>query len=260
MSVIENTPSSEVTTNKDIASPNEDVNVNSEIAENSSKTEETKSSEPVSSESKNEEKKIEIPVEDYTLMTQESLLSSLKKLISSYPVQLIKNQVEEIRTQFNKNFDEKAAESKAQFIAEGGNEIDFYYTTPLKREFNDNYFDYKHKRNKYYETIKNNQENNLKQRLQIIEDLKELLSAEGTVNKKFDTFKELKEKWHQAGSIPRDKNNVVWNTFYHHVDKFYEVVHLDRNVRELDYKHNLEQKVKIIERAQELSLSDNISA
>ena len=65
-------------------------------------------------------------------MTQESLLSSLKKLISSYPVQLIKNQVEEIRTQFNKNFDEKAAESKAQFIAEGGNEIDFYYTTPLK--------------------------------------------------------------------------------------------------------------------------------
>ncbi|WP_010182913.1 DUF349 domain-containing protein [Aquimarina agarilytica] len=205
------------------------------------------------------EKSIEIPVEDYAAFGQEELLASLKKLSNSYPVQLIKDQVEDIRKFFNKNFDEKAAKSKEAFIAEGGNEIDFYFTTPLKREFNELYFNYKDKKNDYYKTLKTNLEKNLKHRLELIEQLKELISSNETVNKKFNIFKDIKEHWHQAGAIPRDQNNVVWNTFYHHVDKFYEIIHLDREFRDLDYKHNLEQKVKIIERAKELTQETNIN-
>ncbi len=205
------------------------------------------------------EKSIEIPVEDYASFGQEELLASLKKLSNSYPVQLIKDQVEDIRKFFNKNFDEKAAKSKEAFIAEGGNEIDFYFTTPLKREFNELYFNYKDKKNDYYKTLKTNLEKNLKHRLELIEQLKELISSNETVNKKFNIFKDIKEHWHQAGAIPRDQNNVVWNTFYHHVDKFYEIIHLDREFRDLDYKHNLEQKVKIIERAKELTQETNIN-
>ncbi len=210
---------------------------------------------PVLEENKPVEKVVvEIPEEDYTTLSQEELLNGLKKLIASYPVQLIKDQVEAIRTQFNKNFDEAAAASKEEFITGGGNEIDFHYTTPLKREFNEVYFDYKDKRNQYYKNIQTNLENNLKTRQQLIEDLKILIAdTEKTVNQKFNVFKEIKENWHQAGAIPKDKNNITWNTFYHHVDKFYEIVHLDREFRDKDFKINLEQKVKIIERAKELT-------
>jgi len=203
---------------------------------------------------------IEIPEEDYTSLSQEKLLESLNKLVAKYPVQLIKEQIEAIRTQFNANFVANAEASKAEFLAEGGNEIDFYYSTPLKKKFNEAYFDYKDKRNKYYKNIQTNLENNLKVRLQLIEDLKVLVADnENSVGKKFNTFNEIKENWHQAGAIPRDKNNTVWNTFYHHVDKFYEVVHLDREFRDKDYKHNLEQKLMIIDRAKELAQETSIN-
>jgi len=197
--------------------------------------------------------KIEIPEEDYSSLSQEDLLASLKKLVANYPIQLIKDRVEKIRSQYNENFEKASEASKEAFLAEGGNEIDFYYSTPLKKQFNEAYFDYKDRRNKHYKNIQTNLENNLKVRLQLIEDLKILVAdSENSVGRKFNAFNEIKENWHQAGAIPRDQNNVVWNTFYHHVDKFYEVVHLDREFRDKDYKHNLEQKLMIIDRAKEL--------
>ncbi len=206
------------------------------------------------------EEKIEIPTEDYSMLSQEDLLERLKKLAEKYPVQLIKDEVEAIRKQFNSNFDANALASKAQFIEEGGNEIDFYYSTPLKKSFNEAYFDYKDRRNKYYKNIQNNLENNLKTRLQLIEELKILVAdSETSVGKKFSTFNEIKERWHQAGAIPRDQNNVVWNTYHHHVDKFYEVVHLDREFRDKDFRHNLEQKIMIIDRAKELTHETSIN-
>ncbi len=234
-------------------STNNEIEI-TETAEENAVPQETTTSPVVEENIPVEKPVIEIPEEDYTTLSQEELLNSLKKLIAGYPVQLIKDQVEAIHTQFNKNFDEAAAASKSEFIAEGGNEIDFHYTTPLKREFNEAYFDYKDKRNQYYKNIQTNLENNLKTRLQLIEDLKILIAdTEKTVNQKFNVFKDIKENWHQAGAIPKDKNNITWNTFYHHVDKFYEIVHLDREFRDKDFKINLEQKVKIIERAKELT-------
>ena len=206
------------------------------------------------------EEVIEIPEVDYSDLSQEALLDQLKSLLAKYPVQLIKDQVEAIRSQFNENFNAAAEASKAEFLKEGGNEIDFYYSTPLKKQFNEAYFDYKDKRNKYYKNVQTNLENNLKTRLQLIEDLKVLVADnENSVSKKFATFNEIKEKWHQAGAIPRDKNNTVWNTYYHHVDRFYEIVHLDREFRDKDYKNNLEQKLMIIDRAKELVQETSIN-
>lgn len=201
-----------------------------------------------------------IPEVDYTDLSQEALLDQLKTLVANYPVQLIKVQVEAVRSQFNENFNTASEASKAEFLEEGGNEIDFYYSTPLKKQFNEAYFDYKDKRNKYYKNIQTNLENNLKNRLQLIEDLKALVAdSENSVSKKFAVFNEIKENWHQAGAIPRDKNNTVWNTYYHHVDRFYEIVHLDREFRDKDYKHNLEQKLMIIDRAKELVQESSIN-
>ena len=203
---------------------------------------------------------IEIPEVDYTTLSQEALLDNLKDLAAKYPVQLVKDQVETIRFQFNENFNKASEASKAEFLQEGGNEIDFHYSTPLKKQFNEAYFDYKDKRNKYYKNVQTNLENNLNTRLQLIEDLKALVADnENSVGKKFSAFNEIKENWHQAGAIPRDKNNTVWNTYYHHVDKFYEIVHLDREFRDKDYKHNLEQKLMIIDRAKELAQETSIN-
>jgi hypothetical protein len=73
----------------------------------------------------------------------------------------------------------------------------------------------------------------------------------------YKTFKELQEKWRNAGPIPRDKYNNAWNTYHHHVELFYDFLHLNNDLRDMDFKHNYEQKLKIIERAEELAEDEN---
>jgi len=68
----------------------------------------------------------------------------------------------------------------------------------------------------------------------------------------------LQERWRHAGPIPRDKYNLVWNNYHHHVENFYDFLHLDREFRDLDFKHNLEEKLKIISRAEDLAKEKNV--
>ncbi|HET8753173.1 MAG TPA: DUF349 domain-containing protein, partial [Salinimicrobium sp.] len=194
-----------------------------------------------------------IEKKDYHSMSKEDLVAELQRLVKDEKVQNIKEHVEEIRAEFNAKFDEEVEQKKEDFLAEGGNIIDFYYSTPLKKEFNSVYFDYKEKRSKYYQQLKQDLNKNLEKRLEIIEELKSLIDVEENINTTYKHFKELQERWRNAGAIPRDKYNTVWNTYHHHVENFYDFLHLNREFRDLDFKHNLEQKLKIIIRAEELT-------
>jgi len=100
--------------------------------------------------------------------------------------------------------------------------------------------------------------NNLTKRNEIIEDIKGLINVEEDINTTYKHFKELQESWRKAGSIPRDKYNTVWNTYHHHVERFYDFLHLNRDLRDLDFKHNLEEKQKIAARAEELSQHSDV--
>ena len=194
-----------------------------------------------------------IEKKDFHSMTKEALVAELERLIRTEKIQAIKEHVEEIKAEFNAKFDEELEEKKEEFLADGGNIIDFHYSTPIKKEFNSIYFDYKEKRNKYYQQLKQDLNKNLNLRLEIIEELKGLLGVEENINTTYKHFKELQDKWRTAGAIPRDKYNTVWNTYHHHVENFYDFLHLNRDFRDLDFKHNLEQKLKIIDRAEELT-------
>ncbi|MFD0976115.1 DUF349 domain-containing protein [Salinimicrobium gaetbulicola] len=200
-----------------------------------------------------------IEKKDYHAMSKEALVDELEKLLKKEKVQAIKEHVEEIRAEFNAKFDEELEEKKEEFLHDGGNIIDFHYSTPLKKHFNSLYFDYKEKRNKYYQQLKQDLTQNLEKRQEIIEELKGLIDVEENINTTYKHFKELQERWKTAGAIPRDKYNNVWNTYHHHVENFYDFLHLNREFRDLDFKHNLEQKLKIISRAEELTQETDIN-
>src|SRR5690606_17913657 len=123
-----------------------------------------------------------IEKKDYHSMTKEQLVEELELLVKREKIQAIKEHVEEIKTEFNAKFDEELEEKKEEFIAEGGNIIDFHYSTPLKKQFNSVYFDYKEKRNNYYQKLKQDLNKNLERRLEIIEELKGLLDVEENIN------------------------------------------------------------------------------
>ena len=150
-------------------------------------------------------------------------------------------------------------EKKDLFINEGGILIDFHYSSPVKTRFNNVFKEYKTKLKAHYKNIESTLKENLAYRLEIIEELKGLINVEENINTTYKHFKELQERWRNAGPIPRDRYNNAWNTYHHHVEIFYDFLHLNRDLRDLDFKHNLEQKQKIVEKAEELAQDDDVN-
>mgnify|MGYP000288902481 CR=1 FL=1 len=225
-----------------------------------SEDDEEEEEEVASSEDEEEDEEHEEKAQkDYSTLSEKELVTELDKLLKTKKIQELKHDVEEIRAEFNNKFNEELEHKKEEFLAEGGNIIDFHYTTPLKKEFNSLYFDYKEKRNNHYKNLKKDLQSNLDKRWELIEELKSLLSAEENINTTYKHFKDIQEKWHVAGAIPRDKYNTVWNTYHHHVENFYDFLHLNREFRDLDFKHNLDAKLKLITRAEELGQEEDIN-
>lgn len=199
----------------------------------------------------------EVEEKDYHAMSMDELVTEFNRLLKHHKVQTISKNINEIKSEFNAKFSELLEEKKEEFIADGGVEMDFYYSNDTKKLFNSLYKEYKQSINAYYNEREQNLKLNLENRLQIIEDIKGLLSVEENMGTTYKTFKELQEKWRNAGPIPRDKYNNAWNTYHHHVERFYDFLHLNNDLRDMDFKHNYDQKIKIIERAEELAQDEN---
>jgi len=200
---------------------------------------------------------VEKPKKDYTTLSEEELIAELKEVVATKPVQSIKDIVEEIKTEFNTKFNHELEKNKEAFLAEGGNIIDFYYNTPLKKEFDNEYYHYKHKRSNYYKNLLNDQKENLVKREGLIEELKGLFNVKENTSTIYKMFRDIQDRWFEAGQIPRDKYNTVWENYHHHVENFYDILHLDREFRDRSFKQNLEQKLRLIGRAEELTKEED---
>jgi hypothetical protein len=199
----------------------------------------------------------ELTVIDYSKLSELELISELKTVLDSKPVNEIKEVVEIIKNEFNSKFQDELEKNKESFLAEGGNIIDFYFTTPEKKEFDTSYYHYKDKRSNYYKNLQKDQKANLIKREEIIEELKSLFNAKENTSSIYKRFRDIQERWFDAGSIPRDKYNTVWNNYHHHVENFYDILHLDREFRDRNFKQNLEHKLRLIGRAEELTKEEN---
>ena len=194
----------------------------------------------------------QIEMLDYKSMELEQLVSELTVLVKEKPVLLIKNNVNEIKSTFNKKFGELLASEKERFMSEGGNEIDFHYANPVKSSYNGLLYDYKVKRDSHFEGIEKQLNANLVLRNTVIEELKHLIEhADG--NTMYKNFRSLQDTWRAIGPVPKATYNDTWKTYHHHVERFYDLLHLNNDLRDLDFKHNLEEKLKLVTKAEELA-------
>ncbi|MEA1785103.1 DUF349 domain-containing protein [Arenibacter sp. GZD96] len=200
-----------------------------------------------------------IPVLDYHAMPMCNLVGELQRLVKNEKIQAIKKHVEDIKSEFDLKFQDFLEQKKEEFIASGGNEIDFKYNSVDKRQFNEVYAEYREKRNQYHRNLEQSLKSNLSNRLALIEELKSLINVEEDINTTYKSFKTIQEKWRSAGPIPRNNYNDVWRTYHHHVEIFYDFLHLNRELRDLDFKHNLEEKEKIVLRAEALATEEDLS-
>ena len=190
---------------------------------------------------------------DYDSYSISELVEEFEKL-SKLDKWYNKNKIiQEIISQFELKFKIEVQAKKDLFLKEGGNEIDFYFLPSYKNNFNQLLKDYKKKKRNYFQEREENQRLNLERKLEIIETLKGLINVDENINKIYKKFRILQESWHKTGPVPRSQSNNIWQTFKHHTEIFYDFLHLNRELRDLDFKHNYEEKIKIIEQAEKLS-------
>lgn len=203
----------------------------------------------------------DIPMLNYEAMSMEELTAELEKLVSNEKVMSIRNHVEEIRKDFMAKYTHFIDEKRDEHSHDNNGDVsDFDYHFPLKNKFDNIYNKYRDFKNQHFKQLQNYLKGNLDNRLAIIEELKSLIDNPAeSIQETLKTVNELRERWKNAGPIPRDKYNHVWNNFHFHIERFYDHLHLDREARDLDFKHNLEQKQKIIARVEELVNESDVS-
>lgn len=203
---------------------------------------------------KDESESDEMP--DYESFSLEDLLNSLISLMETNEPHRIGKNVNKIKSVFNHKFGAILKEEKQKFLDGGGESIDFKYSDPIKTTFNEKLAEYKKNRLDFYRSQEQFLNQNLETKTQLIENLKDLIeNAEGATM--YKNFKDIQDRWNKTGPIPRGKYSDVWRTYHHHVERFYDLLHLNNDLRELDFKHNLEEKLKLVERAEELAKYDD---
>ena len=190
---------------------------------------------------------------DYRTYEIPKLLAELEKSCKAENWNSQNKKIQEIIHQFELKFKTELQNKKEEFIKEEGNEIDFYYRPKHKVDFDVIVKEYKQNKRKFFQEREQSQKLNLDRKLEIIESLKELINVDENINTTYKRFKELQESWHKTGPVPRAQSNNLWQTYKHHTEIFYDFLHLNRELRELDFKHNYQEKIKIIEEAESLS-------
>ncbi|NHM07930.1 DUF349 domain-containing protein [Flavobacterium sp. CYK-4] len=211
-------------------------------------------------ESEDETIRQELPMKDYEALPMETLVAELAVLVGSAKVMAVKDHIEEIRKSFLAKYHHFIDEKKDEFHAENPDTTeDFHYHFPLKTNFDQLYNQYRDRKNSHFKSLESDLKANLEKRLSIVEELKNLINPQENIKDTLKHFNDLRERWKNAGPIPKDKYNHVWNNYHFHVENFYDYLHLDREARDVDFKHNLEQKQKIIARAEELLHEEDIN-
>ena len=201
----------------------------------------------------NEEKDI-----NYEDLSLESLITEFEQLLKNDDIYSIRRKVNTIKKVFNQKFSIILNQKKEAFLAEGGNSIDFSFDSPIKKQFNGLSKSFREKNEKFEKKKTESLQQNLESRLQIIEEIKGLIDVSQSSNATYNKFKKLQEKWRSLGKVPVKNANDVWNNYRHHVEKFYDFLHLNRDLRERDYKHNLEKKQKLIKSVEALASEENL--
>ena len=190
--------------------------------------------------------------------SQEEVMAHLKTLLES-PETADRTVLEACKSNFYRFHNEIIAKARQQFVAEGHEEADFVAPKlPLEEEFKQLLADIKVRRAEIAAKAEAERQANWARKLEIIEKLKELAADAELIDKNYDTFKALQTEWKELGAIPAERVTDTWKSFQHAVEQGYDLLRMNHEMREYDFKKNLELKTRLCEAAEQLTTSDNV--
>ena len=197
--------------------------------------------------------------DDLNGLSKTELVALFAQKIESEPVQTLRSTVEAIKIAFYKQHRANIEAERKAFLEAGGSE-EAFSPTPCADEacFKELFALYRNERDKYIAELEANKENNLREKLAIIEELKELINSDETMNTTFARFRELQQRWKEIGLVPQQNVKDIWETYNLYVENFYNFIKINKELRDLDLKKNYEIKISLCEQAEELTLETQV--
>lgn len=210
-------------------------------------------SEPATTETPAEEIVSEKPIEPVQKLTKEEILTKLKEVVADVE-NVAKPEIDSLKQSFYKLHNAEQEAAKKLFIENGGAAENFVpQTDSVEEEFKNIMSVIKEKRSALTAELEKQKEMNLQIKLSIIEELKELVESPDDANKSYTEFKKLQQQWNEVKLVPQAKVNELWKNYQLYVEKFYDLLKLNNEFREYDFKKNLEIKTHLCEAAEKLA-------
>lgn len=203
---------------------------------------------------------IEAVEAEYQKLTLEQQLEELNAVVANSDVMAIKTRVGVLKSKITEQIKQIKKEQQAKFLAENENGEE-YVPEQLEAEkiLTSALSVYKANKAKYIDQIEQEKQRNLEVKQNIILSLKNLVEEESNLKVLNDKFKELQEKWRNVGPVPQNESTNLWQNYHFYVEKFFDILRMNREMRDLDLKKNLELKIKLCEDAESLLLQESIN-
>lgn len=246
---------------------NQDNNSEIEALESNQNTNLKKSFSKEHAELLNEEELIdtleeEHDLEYYTSLSREELLALIEEKVKEDDIDRIKKSVGLIRAAFKSKNNLHKQEIHDEHIQSGNNEEEIpqgeIEIDEIEAKFNHAFEQYKKKKAHYIEEAEKEKIENLKAKDQIIEELRKLVESEEELKTTYDAFRDLQEKWKEIGAVPQKERNNLWQNYHFLIEKFFDKVKINKELKDLDLKKNLEKKIEICEKTEKLILETSI--
>lgn len=183
----------------------------------------------------------------------ENVIERLKE-INSDPCNADKNELASLKQNFYKAYKTMQDNALKKFVEDGGSPESFVMPKDnFESEFKEVMSSIKDKRNEMLQEEEQKKEENLRKKIEIIERMKELSESPEEANKSYNEFKKLQQDWKEIKLIPQAKATELWKSYQIYAEKFYDIIKLNNEFREYDFKKNLEIKTRICELAEKLA-------
>lgn len=196
---------------------------------------------------------------NYNDLSREELVASMKDLLEK-PLDDIKEEAEIIKNTFYKKRNSEIVEKREKFVEAGGVKEDFKVDPDeFDNQFKDLYDKFRELKQQQNEQIKQRKVENLENKNTIINNIEDLINSAETLNKTFDDFHKYRDEWDKIGSVPQEDSKALLEKYNHTLQKFYDWVKINKELRDLDLKKNLEHKIQLCEQTEALILEPKIT-
>ncbi len=201
----------------------------------------------------------------YNNLDTENLIAAVKSLVDTAPIQSIKAQIDEAKKTFYDRSNEAYKVALEKFKSEsekveGEEAEEFEFIFPLTSNFKAVMETYRTRRNAFYADQEKQMTSNLKIKLDLIEELKGLLNTEEKMKVTFEHFKDIQLRWKAVGQVPKTDLNNLWQTYHHHVENFFDYLRINNDLRDIEFKRNLDLKIALCEKAEIVAEEENLDA